>query len=161
MEAPSEAELSMDDSEFSSYGGGIFPGSHHFTVAGGIFKNITKNYVSAPEVPPDFRMIPMGDIDLQRQIRMDELRVENSGVFFRRGRGCLRRVYSAKVEGRKSDMTVAIYEGEAADEEWRRDIAKYMMLRLASSYLASLRGGKFGAHTRHIVSWWCGFYLRM
>ncbi|KAJ7027342.1 hypothetical protein C8F04DRAFT_1122644 [Mycena alexandri] len=129
MEAPSEAELPRHDSEFSSYGGGIFPGSHHFTVAGGIFKNITKNYVSAPEVPPDFRMIPMGDINLQRQIRMDELRVKNSDVLFPRGRGCMRRMYSAKVEGRKSDMTVAVYEGETAEEEWRRDIAKYLAVR--------------------------------
>ncbi|KAJ7033804.1 hypothetical protein C8F04DRAFT_1103423 [Mycena alexandri] len=130
MEAPSDTESPMDDSEFSSYGGGIFPGSHHFTVAGGTFKNITKKYVGAPEVPPDFRMIPMGDIDLQREIRVSEVRTdEGSGVIFREARGCVRRVYSAKVEGRKADVTVAIYEGEAADEEWRRDIAKHMMLR--------------------------------
>ncbi|KAJ7033801.1 hypothetical protein C8F04DRAFT_609550 [Mycena alexandri] len=128
MEASSEAELPRHDSEFSSYGGGIFSGSHHFTVAGGTFKNIT-NYVSAPEVPPDLRMIPMGDIDLQREIRVSEVRTdEDSGVIFREARGCVRRVYSAKVEGRKADVTVAIYEGEAADE-WRRDIAKHMMLR--------------------------------
>ncbi|KAJ7027267.1 hypothetical protein C8F04DRAFT_1267177 [Mycena alexandri] len=130
MNAPSETELPVDDSEFNSYGGGIFPGSHHFTVAGGTFTNVTKNYVGAPDVPPDFRMIPMGDIDLQRQIRAHEVRVgEDSGVIFRESRGWVRRVYSAKVEGRKSDMTVAIYEGEAAEEEWRRDIAKYMTVR--------------------------------
>ncbi|KAJ7037135.1 hypothetical protein C8F04DRAFT_1393869 [Mycena alexandri] len=75
-------------------------------------------------------MIPLGDIDLQRQIRVDEIRLDqNSRVISRQQHGCVWRVYSAKVEGRKSDMTVAVYKGETAEEEWRRDFAKYMTVR--------------------------------
>ncbi|KAJ7023131.1 hypothetical protein C8F04DRAFT_190542 [Mycena alexandri] len=131
MDTPSEtSEATLEDREINSYAGAIFPGSHHFTVAGGTFTNVMKNYVNAPDVPSDLRRIPIGDIDLQRQIRVNEVRVdEGSGIIFREARDCVRRVYSAKVEGRKADMTVAIYEGEAADEEWQRDIAKYMTVR--------------------------------
>ncbi|KAJ7023137.1 hypothetical protein C8F04DRAFT_190650 [Mycena alexandri] len=131
MDTPSEtSEATLEDPGITSYAGAIFPGSHHFTVAGGTFTNVMKNYVNAPDVPSDLRRIPIGDIDLQRQIRVNEVRVdEDSGVIFREARGCVRRVYSAKVEGRKADMTVAIYEGNTAEEEWRRDIAKYMTVR--------------------------------
>ncbi|KAJ7168906.1 hypothetical protein C8R46DRAFT_1092837 [Mycena filopes] len=65
----------------------------------------------------------MEDIDLQHEIG-------DSGVLRRRhGRNSVRRVYSAKVEGRTSNVTVAVYQGDGADEEWRRDIAKYMAIR--------------------------------
>ncbi|KAJ7035163.1 hypothetical protein C8F04DRAFT_1099284 [Mycena alexandri] len=108
----------------------MFPGSRNFTVAGGTFTNVTNNYVSAPYVPPDFRMIPMGDIDLQREIRVDEIRLDDtSGVAFRDPRSCVRRVFSAKVADGKVEMTVALYEGEAAEEEWRREISQYMAAR--------------------------------
>jgi hypothetical protein len=56
-------------------------------------------------------MIPLGDIDLQHEIQVDR-----GVVGRRRGRGCVRRVYSAKVEGRKSDFTVAMYQGNGAEE---------------------------------------------
>ncbi|KAJ7775526.1 hypothetical protein B0H16DRAFT_1713111 [Mycena metata] len=139
----------MDDSELtcakSSHGGGIFSDSHHFTVAGGTFNNITKNYLSVPDVSQDFRIIPLGDVNLQRQLRMDKLRVgTQAGVISREARGCVRRVYSAKVEGRKSGITVAIYEGETAEEEWRQDIGKYMAVRhphILQVYGAASSGG--------------------
>ncbi|KAJ7750332.1 hypothetical protein B0H16DRAFT_1550332 [Mycena metata] len=134
MEASGEAELPIEDPELNSYGGGIFAGAHHFTVAGGTFNNITKNYISTAEVPPDFRTIPLGDIDLQRQIRADEIRLDqSSGVISRQERGCVQRVYS-KVEGRMSDTTVAVYEGDTAEEEWRRDIAKYYQSQLIRNF---------------------------
>ncbi|KAF7376998.1 hypothetical protein MSAN_00117700 [Mycena sanguinolenta] len=51
----------------------MFSHSQQFTVAGGTFSNTTNNnYTAAPSLPSDFRMIPMGDIDLQQQIRGDE-----------------------------------------------------------------------------------------
>ncbi|KAJ7038414.1 hypothetical protein C8F04DRAFT_360882 [Mycena alexandri] len=175
MEGPLEAEFPMEDSEFNSYGGGIFSGSHHFTVAGGTFKNITKNYISGSDVSPDFRMIPMGGIDLQRQIRTNEVRVDgDSGVVFRQSRGCVRRVYSAKVEGHRADMTIAIYEGDTAEEVlFISSVSNVTILTLSgmaarycqvhnspsSSYPAALRGRKFGAHTRRFVPWWCDFYF--
>jgi hypothetical protein len=53
----------------------------------------------------------MGDIDLLREIRLD-----NGIADFQRDRPRVRRVYTAKIEGRKSDVTVAVYQGEGAQE---------------------------------------------
>ncbi|KAJ7256638.1 hypothetical protein C8J57DRAFT_1344025 [Mycena rebaudengoi] len=115
-------------SSASYHDSGFFPGSHHFTVAGGTFNNITKNYTSAPTVPSDFRMIPLGDIDLQREIRLHKL--EGSLVVDRRReRASVRRVYSARVDGRNALTTVAMYQGPRAEEEWRQDIAKHRSIR--------------------------------
>jgi hypothetical protein len=94
----------------------------------------------------DFRMIPMGEIDLQHEIRAGN----EPGLVYRQHQlGHARRMYSAKVEGRRSSKTVAIYRGDHAEEvgqicsfslispdsvlqEWRRDIANYMAVRSVS-----------------------------
>ncbi|KAJ6462886.1 hypothetical protein C8R45DRAFT_524257, partial [Mycena sanguinolenta] len=73
-------------------------------------------------------MIPMGDIDLRRQIRVNEY----TGVAYSYPqRACVRRMHSAKarIDGQKSRVTVAMYQGDDAEEEWRQDIAKHMSLR--------------------------------
>ncbi|KAJ7315781.1 hypothetical protein DFH08DRAFT_419741 [Mycena albidolilacea] len=112
------------DPESASHGSGMFSSSQNFTVTGQNFTNITNHY--AASVPSDFRVIPLGDIDLRREISVDR----DTGVVVRQREGtCVRRIYSAKVEGRKSQVTVAIYQGNSAEEEWRRDIAKYMSIR--------------------------------
>jgi hypothetical protein len=49
-------------------------------------------------------MIPLGDIDLQHEIRLNNRT------------GCVRRVYAARVKGRQSNMTVAMYQGHRAEE---------------------------------------------
>jgi hypothetical protein len=85
-------------------------------------------------------MIPLGDIDLRHEIGSDF-----GVVDCRRGRARVRRVYTAKIEGRKSCVTVARYQGDGAEEvcpillseqvynhplqQWRQDIAKYMVVR--------------------------------
>ncbi|KAJ6580611.1 hypothetical protein B0H19DRAFT_1111916 [Mycena capillaripes] len=107
------------------YTGGIFSGSQHFTVAGGTFTSITKNYNTAPTVPSDFRMIPLGDIDLQHEIRVDN----HAGIVNRHSKRARVRVYSAKLNGQTSNMTVAMYLGNGAEEEWKQDIARYMSIR--------------------------------
>ncbi|KAF7374139.1 hypothetical protein MSAN_00295300 [Mycena sanguinolenta] len=83
-------------------------------------KNINNNYSAPSTAPSQFRAISMGDIDLQREIQ-----VNPSGVV------TLRRLYSAKMDRGGSDVTrtVAVYQGDGADEEWQRDIAKYMAVR--------------------------------
>ncbi|KAF7374225.1 hypothetical protein MSAN_00305200 [Mycena sanguinolenta] len=88
--------------------------------------NINKNYSTAPPVHADFPKIPMGDIDLQREIRLDK----PSGIV------SSRRLYSAKVEHGQSNVTrtVAVYQGDSAEQEWRRDIAKYVAVRCAPIY---------------------------
>jgi hypothetical protein len=56
----------------------------------------------------------MGDIDLQHEICLEH----NSTVLgrYRHERACVRRVYSAKINGRKSGVTVAMYQGDGAEE---------------------------------------------
>ncbi|KAJ7134148.1 hypothetical protein C8R46DRAFT_1139701 [Mycena filopes] len=113
----------MEDPQLAS--GPFFPGSHHFTIAGGTFTSVT-----SPDVPSDFRMLPLGDIDLRRELRIDRIRVaDDSGVVPRGLRRCVRRVYSAKVQVPQVGMTAVIYEGDNAEEEWRGDIARYMAVR--------------------------------
>ncbi|KAJ7034612.1 hypothetical protein C8F04DRAFT_1234218 [Mycena alexandri] len=115
---------SPDEPVFTSSCGGMFAGSHHFTLVGGTFNSM--NYHATPTVPPDFCMIPMGDIDLQKEVTANR----NSGVIDRRRhRNCVRRVYSAKINGRKSNVTVAVYQGSGAEEDWRRDVEKYTLVR--------------------------------
>ncbi|KAJ7928236.1 hypothetical protein B0H13DRAFT_2653121 [Mycena leptocephala] len=119
-----------DHPEFASasyhYGGGIFSGSHNFTVVGGTFNNVRNNYTSAPTMPSDFRMIPLGDIDLQHELRLNK---GSAVVDHRCERASVRRVYSARIDGRNAPMTVAMYQGPGAEEEWQQDIAKNMLVR--------------------------------
>ncbi|KAF7377038.1 hypothetical protein MSAN_00121900 [Mycena sanguinolenta] len=112
---PEFAHSSTRDAESPSHASGMFSNSQQFTVMGGTFTNVThKNYAAAPSLPSDFRMIPMGDIDLRHQIRVDE----RTGTAYSRPRerARVRRLYSAKVEGRKSTLTVAMYQGDGAEQ---------------------------------------------
>ncbi|KAJ7111708.1 hypothetical protein C8R44DRAFT_252320 [Mycena epipterygia] len=117
----------------------FFPNSQNFVVCGGQFTSIvTHTHNGDVDVSSDFRMIPLGDLDLLNEIGLNYV----SGVVSRQpGRssvtrtriGCdrplSRRRYSARVNGRQSDMTVAVYQGQNAEEEWRRDISKYSGVR--------------------------------
>ncbi|KAJ7628104.1 hypothetical protein B0H17DRAFT_1218340 [Mycena rosella] len=71
------------------------------------------------------RVWEMGDLDLRNEIRL----VASGEVYRRRGRQSVRRVYSAQIQGSKSKMTVAVYQGENAEEAWRADVAQYSRLR--------------------------------
>ncbi|KAJ7679416.1 hypothetical protein DFH06DRAFT_1166538 [Mycena polygramma] len=101
-----------------SYGSTSFSKAHHLSVSGGTFTNVTNNYNT---VSPDFRRIPLGDIDLR------ELRFERDHFVRERRSTC--QVYAARVEGRKSTATVAIYEGNGSKEEWREDVSRCSYLR--------------------------------
>ncbi|KAJ6525982.1 hypothetical protein B0H19DRAFT_1275854 [Mycena capillaripes] len=102
---------------------GMFSDAQNFAIAGGSF-NLTNHYTIAPTGPSGFRMIPLGDIDLQHQIRFNN---NKTGVVHLVSGPRVRRVYSAKIGGR--NMIVKMYEGPGAEEEWRQDIATYMSLR--------------------------------
>jgi hypothetical protein len=84
----------------------------------------------------DFRLIPLGDIDLQHEIRlgMDAAIVER-----RRERRCVRRVYSAKLEGRSSGMTVALYQGNNAEEVCVRALSLFCQFSVALIGMAICR----------------------
>ncbi|KAF7337137.1 hypothetical protein MVEN_02151700 [Mycena venus] len=89
------------------------------------FKDCVTNvtFTAAPTAPSDFRRIPLGDIDLLHEIHVDY----DSGVVNRHARMQVRRrVHSARVEGRS--VTAVVYQGNGADEEWRRDLEKHLLL---------------------------------
>ncbi|KAJ7752646.1 hypothetical protein B0H16DRAFT_1546064 [Mycena metata] len=115
----------MENSTITSNGGNFFAGSQGFTINRCVFNNFGEI------TTPDIHRIPMGNIDLQRQIRSDELRFDDTVGVVRheRRRGCVRRVYSAKVEGCSSDMTAMVYDGDTAEQEWWRDVVKYTRMR--------------------------------
>jgi hypothetical protein len=140
------------------YAGAFFPSSQKLFVAGGVFTStVTNNLHEAPSLPSgmsqarrshlgteqerlDFRMIPLGDIDPRREKKLNR----ETGVV-ERPRRCIRSVYSAKIRGQLSDMTVALYQGEGAEEVglriiyrnsnglreqgWQEDISKISWLR--------------------------------
>jgi hypothetical protein len=61
----------------------------------------------------DFPMIPLGEIDLKNEIYQD---TGSTVVRRRSGRRSMRRVYSARIHGCQSNMTVAVYQGGTAEE---------------------------------------------
>ncbi|KAF7378115.1 hypothetical protein MSAN_00235800 [Mycena sanguinolenta] len=106
----------------SGYPGSFFPNSRHFVVAGGTF---TSNIITNT-APSDFLRVPLGSIDLHAEIRLDATR----GVVRRKHvRGSVRHMYSARVVGHNEPMTVAVYEGDNAEREWKRDLLRYSNLR--------------------------------
>ncbi|KAJ6518423.1 hypothetical protein DFH09DRAFT_1373446 [Mycena vulgaris] len=109
----SESSMDGDGHRDDQYTAAFFPKAQHLVVAGGKFKSIINITQAAPMAPPDFHMIPMGDLDLREEIRP---RHRSGVVYPREGRASVRRVYSARVHGSKSKMTVAVYQGENAEE---------------------------------------------
>ncbi|KAF8209397.1 hypothetical protein K438DRAFT_230017 [Mycena galopus ATCC 62051] len=127
VETEHSAEIALR-SNAGSYAGAFFPRAQNFVVNGGIFtSNVTNNiHHAAPTLPDDFRRIPWGDIDLRSEIRL----ASESGVATRHPqRVFVRRVYSAKIEGREAGMTVAVYEGDKAEDWWQQSIATHSGLR--------------------------------
>ncbi|KAJ6544534.1 hypothetical protein B0H19DRAFT_1261992 [Mycena capillaripes] len=117
--------------ESGFHGTGMLSGAQNFTVTGQTLTNIT--HYTTPVEPSDFRMIPLGDIDLQREIYVSY----GTGIVDRQyERQGVRRLYSARLGGQNT--TVAIYQGPGAEEEWRQDTAKYMSVRHPN--LVQIRG---------------------
>ncbi|KAJ7455146.1 hypothetical protein FB451DRAFT_1408020 [Mycena latifolia] len=125
-EFQSESTVEGSGPPHDQFTGAFFPQSQNLTVAGGQFRSITNVHHVAPTVPSDFRRIPLGDLDLRNEIRLGG----ESGVAYRLcRRSSVRRMYSARIHGSKSPMTVALYQGENAEEEWRQDLSQYLWLR--------------------------------
>ncbi|KAJ6556379.1 hypothetical protein B0H19DRAFT_1377102 [Mycena capillaripes] len=132
---PMDKDISSDP-EFSSdsvsegpgpaSSSGMFSGAQNFVVTGQTLTNITNHYTAPPTLSLDFRRIPLGDIYL-----LDEVGSERGAhtIGRLRERVSVRRVYSARVEGRQSNAMVALYQGDGAEEEWRADITRYSWLR--------------------------------
>ncbi|KAJ7231537.1 hypothetical protein C8J57DRAFT_1730136 [Mycena rebaudengoi] len=125
-EAHAELELhdgSTDEGEPGKSPYGFFPNAQHFVVTGGNFTNINR---PALTVSSDFRRLLLGDLDLRAEICLDD---RNSVVHRRERQASARRLYYARVRDVDSLMTVALYQGNNAEEEWREDIQRHSWLR--------------------------------
>ncbi|KAJ7231510.1 hypothetical protein C8J57DRAFT_1533586 [Mycena rebaudengoi] len=123
--------------------GAVFSHSQHFVVTGGNFTTITNINRPALTVPPDFRRLPMGDLDLRAEIYLDE----GNSVVYRRGKqASARRIYSARIPGVDSKMTVAVYQGSNAEEEWREHIQRHSWLRHPNFVQIYGTAGSSGIH---------------
>ncbi|KAK7006951.1 hypothetical protein R3P38DRAFT_3213741 [Favolaschia claudopus] len=77
-------------------------------------------------VESNFRKIPWGDVDLQREIYVDDrLYDELDGE--RKRRKVVRIVCSTQLDGR--DFIVANYHSKSAEQEWKNDVEQYMNIR--------------------------------
>ncbi|KAJ6474262.1 hypothetical protein C8R45DRAFT_1011245, partial [Mycena sanguinolenta] len=85
-----------------------------------------KNFTNFEATPSDFLRIPLGNIDLRSEIRMD---AEADAVWRHRERKSVRRMYSARVVGHNEPISVALYQGNNAEEEWKRDISYHSRFR--------------------------------
>ncbi|KAK7006317.1 hypothetical protein R3P38DRAFT_1706472 [Favolaschia claudopus] len=113
------------------------------------------NHLTAAD-PTDYRRIPMGDINLQGKLISRQAH-KLHGSPPRRKQTTIRKLYSAKIEGKISSYTVALYQGHNADEIWRADVAQYMAIRhpnvLQIYGVAQSASGNFNAtvfHNDHI-----------
>ncbi|KAF7326770.1 hypothetical protein MVEN_02596000 [Mycena venus] len=110
--------------------------------AGGIsIRDCTTNVTfMAQATPPDFRVFSLGDIDLQHEICVD---YDTGIVDLQPKRACVRRVYSARVEGKKSRVTVATYHGGGAeqilDRHRQSPILTVISMRAIADFRAAFR----------------------
>ncbi|KAK6984808.1 hypothetical protein R3P38DRAFT_3102997 [Favolaschia claudopus] len=72
----------------------------------------------------NFRRIPLGDLFLQRQLYVNG---PDDRVDFGRKRCSVRIVRSAEIRSRK--FTVATYQGDNAETEWKENVERYMNIR--------------------------------
>ncbi|KAJ6464523.1 hypothetical protein C8R45DRAFT_501368 [Mycena sanguinolenta] len=112
------------------YAGAFFPQASRFNIGGGVFtSNVTNNiYNLPPEQLSDFRTIRLGDLKLVKEVRLSS----QSGVVGRQSRlGGLsvRRIYHAEIRRDPGPVTVAMYQGDGAEQEWQRHVAKYESIR--------------------------------
>ncbi|KAJ7469386.1 hypothetical protein B0H11DRAFT_2283845 [Mycena galericulata] len=136
---PPEPEGEPPYTGTAQYAGAFFPRSERLLISGGVFtSNVTHITQGTPPLPPDFRMIPLGDIYLRHGVGVAARSTGTMGA---------RRVYSARIEGKRRDMTVAIYQGDNAEQEWRDALSKYLWLRHPNFLQLYGAASSVGIHT--------------
>ncbi|KAF7357669.1 hypothetical protein MSAN_01363500 [Mycena sanguinolenta] len=107
--------------EWGGSTGAFFPNATGFTISGGVFTcNVINNVYH--EQFSEFRRIPLGDIKLGKELktavysRVLGRQIRETGV---------RRIYSAKIYPQFLPVTVAMYQGHAAEKH----LAKYEAVR--------------------------------
>ncbi|KAF7353367.1 hypothetical protein MSAN_01525300 [Mycena sanguinolenta] len=110
-------------SDFGVYSSAFFPNASRFPVHGGNFT--IKNVYNSFQEPAAFRTILLGDIKLGKEIHLNR----QSGAVRQSWGATVRRVYSAENRRDSGPVTVAMYHGDAAKEEWRQHITQYEIAR--------------------------------
>ncbi|KAJ6474909.1 hypothetical protein C8R45DRAFT_383382 [Mycena sanguinolenta] len=122
--------------ESTSYTGAFFPNSRCFVVKGGTFVNNN----TSEATPSDFLRLPLGSIDLRNEIRLDRL----VGVVS--DQRSVRRTHAARIAGHHEPMTVALYQGDNAETEYRQDISRHSGLRHPHILQIYATANSFGIH---------------
>ncbi|KAJ6464503.1 hypothetical protein C8R45DRAFT_500971 [Mycena sanguinolenta] len=74
----------------------------------------------------EFQAIRLGDLKLFKEVRLSL----QSGVVDHESRGVgVRRIYHAEIRRDPGPVTVAMYQGDGAEREWRQHVAKYESIR--------------------------------
>ncbi|KAJ6532572.1 hypothetical protein B0H19DRAFT_450917 [Mycena capillaripes] len=116
----------------------FFSNSKHIVVTGGTFTN--NNHVTL-STPPEFRVIPIGDLNL-----LNEIKCTSGSLVVRRrkGRASTKKMYTARIPGFQSAIMAAVFQGEDAEEQWRVEISRYSGIRHPNLFqlyaIASARG---------------------
>ncbi|KAF7353276.1 hypothetical protein MSAN_01515500 [Mycena sanguinolenta] len=110
------------------YAGAFFPWASAFSIRGGAFtSNVTNNvYSLRPEQPSEFQTIRVGDMKLVNEVSFGP---QFGVVGCQTRRVGVRRIYHAEIRRDPGTVTVAIYQGDGAEEEWRQHMAKYESIR--------------------------------
>ncbi|KAJ7464888.1 hypothetical protein B0H11DRAFT_2240316 [Mycena galericulata] len=104
----------------------FFHNSKNFVVTGGTFTNTNQ---VAPRTPSDFRVIPIGDLNLLKEIK----RASGSLVVRRReGRASLKKMYTTRIPGLQSTMTAAVFQGDGGEELRYLPISTNVSVKLGS-----------------------------
>ncbi|KAF8137784.1 hypothetical protein K438DRAFT_1996711 [Mycena galopus ATCC 62051] len=114
--------------------GTFFPHARHFNIAGGTYtSHVTQvaptvrhgqplsynSFISAYLKMRDFRMLPLGDLDLLHEIRLED----GPGMITRQR--LTGKLYHVRLDGRVSTMTAAVYEGDEGEQAWRRELQTF------------------------------------
>ncbi|KAK6984915.1 hypothetical protein R3P38DRAFT_334936 [Favolaschia claudopus] len=122
MAAPSEeirgAKRVLDPDDHVSVQS-LFYRARNLSISGGTF-NFTTTTTVSPQFE-NFRRIPLGDLIVEQNLGVVE-------KLPRPGRNTIT-LHAAKIFGSTTPFTVAMYEGEDANEEWDKYIAIHSQLR--------------------------------
>lgn len=97
--------------------GGVFTSQTHIhnvspaLLAG--MREISYHRMGTYATAKDFEVIPLGHLDLRNEICLNSA---FDTVYRKYEHGSVRKVYSAWINGCKSNMTVAVYQGDNAEE---------------------------------------------
>ncbi|KAJ7641911.1 hypothetical protein FB45DRAFT_363297 [Roridomyces roridus] len=105
--------------ESTENAGAFFQGAKHLSVTGGTFTSHVNVHGSEAAVHGAWRRILRSDIDI-RGGEIDLVRNWRSSP-----RNHVRRMYPSKIRADERHLSIFIYEGDGAEEEWRQYLSRH------------------------------------